>query len=159
MGLQLRALLGACGRWTLRLGPRPSCSPRMAGNAEPPPAGSARPQDRRSRSCWAGGARVWEDGEHPAKKVKSDGDEERRGKLPKRKIVLLMAYSGKGYHGMQVWPPGKRRVPRGLGAGAAAVEAVGPAGFRCRPKQLSLVLLHASCCLPSGPALPLTTGI
>lgn len=101
MGLQLRALLGACGRWTLRLGPRPSCSPRMAGNAEPPPAGSARPQDRRSRSCWAGGARVWEDGEHPAKKVKSDGDEERRGKLPKRKIVLLMAYSGKGYHGMQ----------------------------------------------------------
>uniref|UniRef100_A0A2K5J6D6 Pseudouridine synthase I TruA alpha/beta domain-containing protein n=1 Tax=Colobus angolensis palliatus TaxID=336983 RepID=A0A2K5J6D6_COLAP len=76
-------------------------SPRMAGNAEPPPAGSARPQDRRSRSCWAGGVRVWEDGEHPAKKVKSGGDEERRGKLPKRKIVLLMAYSGKGYHGMQ----------------------------------------------------------
>ncbi|XP_011816761.1 PREDICTED: tRNA pseudouridine synthase A, mitochondrial [Colobus angolensis palliatus] len=73
----------------------------MAGNAEPPPAGSARPQDRRSRSCWAGGVRVWEDGEHPAKKVKSGGDEERRGKLPKRKIVLLMAYSGKGYHGMQ----------------------------------------------------------
>ncbi|PNJ17131.1 PUS1 isoform 10, partial [Pongo abelii] len=70
----------------------------MAGNAAPPPAGSACPQDLRS---WAGGDRVWEDGEHPAKKLKSGGDEERRGKLPKRKIVLLMAYSGKGYHGMQ----------------------------------------------------------
>lgn len=107
-------------------------SPRMAGNAEPPPAGAACPQDRRSCSGWAGGDRVWEDGEHPAKKLKSGGDEERREKLPKRKIVLLMAYSGKGYHGMQVWPPGKRQVPRGLGAGAAAGEAVGPAGFRCR---------------------------
>ncbi|XP_078193935.1 pseudouridylate synthase 1 homolog isoform X5 [Callithrix jacchus] len=74
----------------------------MAGNAElPSPAGSARPQDRRSRSGRAGGVRVWEDGEHPAKKLKSGGDEERRGKLPKRKVVLLMAYSGKGYHGMQ----------------------------------------------------------
>ncbi|PNI16059.1 PUS1 isoform 9, partial [Pan troglodytes] len=101
MGLQLRALLGVFGRWTLRLGPRPSCSPRMAGNAEPPPAGAACPQDRRSCSGWAGGDRVWEDGEHPAKKLKSGGDEERREKLPKRKIVLLMAYSGKGYHGMQ----------------------------------------------------------
>nr|XP_054095125.1 pseudouridylate synthase 1 homolog isoform X1 [Callithrix jacchus] len=79
-------------------------SPRMAGNAElPSPAGSARPQDRRSRSGRAGGVRVWEDGEHPAKKLKSGGDEERRGKLPKRKVVLLMAYSGKGYHGMQEW--------------------------------------------------------
>ncbi|PNI16057.1 PUS1 isoform 7, partial [Pan troglodytes] len=73
----------------------------MAGNAEPPPAGAACPQDRRSCSGWAGGDRVWEDGEHPAKKLKSGGDEERREKLPKRKIVLLMAYSGKGYHGMQ----------------------------------------------------------
>ncbi|XP_032126764.1 tRNA pseudouridine synthase A isoform X4 [Cebus imitator] len=102
MGLPLRALLGACRPWTLRLGPRPRCSPRMAGNAElPSPAGSARPQDRRSRSGRAGGVRVWEDGEHPAKKLKSGGDEERRGKLPKRKVVLLVAYSGKGYHGMQ----------------------------------------------------------
>ncbi|XP_078193939.1 pseudouridylate synthase 1 homolog isoform X10 [Callithrix jacchus] len=102
MGLPLRALLGACRLWTLRLGPRAPCSPRMAGNAElPSPAGSARPQDRRSRSGRAGGVRVWEDGEHPAKKLKSGGDEERRGKLPKRKVVLLMAYSGKGYHGMQ----------------------------------------------------------
>ncbi|XP_054095126.1 pseudouridylate synthase 1 homolog isoform X4 [Callithrix jacchus] len=104
MGLPLRALLGACRLWTLRLGPRAPCSPRMAGNAElPSPAGSARPQDRRSRSGRAGGVRVWEDGEHPAKKLKSGGDEERRGKLPKRKVVLLMAYSGKGYHGMQEW--------------------------------------------------------
>ncbi|KAI2568749.1 pseudouridine synthase 1, partial [Homo sapiens] len=73
----------------------------MAGNAEPPPAGAACPQDRRSCSGRAGGDRVWEDGEHPAKKLKSGGDEERREKPPKRKIVLLMAYSGKGYHGMQ----------------------------------------------------------
>ncbi|XP_058850565.1 pseudouridylate synthase 1 homolog isoform X1 [Acipenser ruthenus] len=28
-------------------------------------------------------------------------DEEEQKKLPKRKVVLLMAYSGKGYHGMQ----------------------------------------------------------
>lgn len=29
-------------------------------------------------------------------------DKEEQKKLPKRKVVLLMAYSGKGYHGMQV---------------------------------------------------------
>ncbi|KAK2103005.1 hypothetical protein P7K49_020672 [Saguinus oedipus] len=99
----------------------------MAGNAElPSPAGSARPQDRRSRSGRAGGVRVWEDGEHPAKKLRSGGDEERRGKLPKRKVVLLMAYSGKGYHGMQVRPPGKRRVPRGVIGPAPPVRS-GPA--------------------------------
>ncbi|KAF2978531.1 hypothetical protein EK904_013388 [Melospiza melodia maxima] len=48
--------------------------------------------------------RVEENG-HPSKKLKSDADEEdtedQNKKLPKRKIVLLMAYSGKGYHGMQ----------------------------------------------------------
>lgn len=40
---------------------------------------------------------------HIRKKLKSDveqtGDER---KLPKRKVVLLLAYSGKGYYGMQV---------------------------------------------------------
>lgn len=47
-----------------------------------------------------------EENGHPNKKLKSDADEEdaedQNKKLPKRKIVLLMAYSGKGYHGMQV---------------------------------------------------------
>ncbi|NXP88409.1 TRUA synthase, partial [Passerina amoena] len=46
-----------------------------------------------------------EENGHPSKKLKSDADEEdaedQNKKLPKRKIVLLMAYSGKGYHGMQ----------------------------------------------------------
>lgn len=36
--------------------------------------------------------------ENEAKKLKTD--EEKR--FPKRKVVLLMAYSGKGYYGMQV---------------------------------------------------------
>ncbi|KAL0610359.1 tRNA pseudouridine synthase A [Plecturocebus cupreus] len=130
MGLPLRALLGACRQWTLRLGPRPPCSPRMAGNAElPSPAGSARPQDRRSRSSRAGGVRVWEDGEHPAKKLRSGGDEERRGKLPKRKVVLLMAYSGKGYHGMQ--------------------RNVGSSQFRTIEDDLVSALVRAGC-IPEG---------
>uniref|UniRef100_A0A8C9U9V4 Pseudouridylate synthase 1 homolog n=3 Tax=Carduelinae TaxID=37599 RepID=A0A8C9U9V4_SERCA len=46
-----------------------------------------------------------EENGHQNKKLKSDADEEdaedQNKKLPKRKIVLLMAYSGKGYHGMQ----------------------------------------------------------
>ncbi|KAE8634891.1 hypothetical protein XENTR_v10002459 [Xenopus tropicalis] len=37
---------------------------------------------------------------HQAKKFKAD-QEELSKKHPKRKVVLLMAYSGKGYHGMQ----------------------------------------------------------
>jgi len=40
------------------------------------------------------------------KRLKRDAGEEdvedQNKKSPKRKIVLLMAYSGKGYHGMQV---------------------------------------------------------
>lgn len=47
-----------------------------------------------------------EENGHQNKRLKSDADEEdaedQNKKLPKRKIVLLMAYSGKGYHGMQV---------------------------------------------------------
>lgn len=41
--------------------------------------------------------------DHQTKKLKTDEDqtaEEKR--FPKRKVVLLMAYSGKGYYGMQV---------------------------------------------------------
>lgn len=37
--------------------------------------------------------------EHEDKKLKSDQDEK---KYPKKKVALLMAYSGKGYYGMQV---------------------------------------------------------
>lgn len=67
----------------------------MAGNVQAPaPVGAAREQDRK--------ARIWEDAEQQAKKLKSSPDAEPHRKLPKRKIVLLMAYSGKGYHGMQV---------------------------------------------------------
>ncbi|XP_009554046.1 pseudouridylate synthase 1 homolog isoform X1 [Cuculus canorus] len=46
-----------------------------------------------------------EENGHPNKRFKSDAGEddaeEQSKKSPKRKIVLLMAYSGKGYHGMQ----------------------------------------------------------
>ncbi|XP_076208970.1 pseudouridylate synthase 1 homolog isoform X1 [Aptenodytes patagonicus] len=46
-----------------------------------------------------------EENGHPNKRLRRDADEEdaeeRNKKSPKRKIVLLMAYSGKGYHGMQ----------------------------------------------------------
>ncbi|XP_068268629.1 pseudouridylate synthase 1 homolog isoform X2 [Nyctibius grandis] len=46
-----------------------------------------------------------EENGHQIKRLKRDADEEdaedQNKKSPKRKIVLLMAYSGKGYHGMQ----------------------------------------------------------
>lgn len=48
-----------------------------------------------------------------------EGDAEEQSKrTPKRKIVLLMAYSGKGYHGMQVRgvQGERRRRPGGRGA-------------------------------------------
>lgn len=80
----------------------------MAGKAEAPalaPVGTRPQQDRRAGSGWQGAGRVWEDTEQPAKKLKSSADGEPPRKLPKRKIVLLMAYSGKGYHGMQVSGP------------------------------------------------------
>ncbi|XP_074061330.1 pseudouridylate synthase 1 homolog [Macrotis lagotis] len=48
------------------------------------------------------GLKKWEETEPQAKRLKnSEEEEEHSKKLPKRKIVLLMAYSGKGYHGMQ----------------------------------------------------------
>uniref|UniRef100_A0A8C8Z2K3 tRNA pseudouridine synthase A n=1 Tax=Prolemur simus TaxID=1328070 RepID=A0A8C8Z2K3_PROSS len=72
----------------------------MAGNVEAPaPAGPRHPPDRRTRGGRPGGARAWEDAEHQAKRPRGSEDERRR--LPKRKIVLLVAYAGKGYHGMQ----------------------------------------------------------
>lgn len=37
--------------------------------------------------------------EHEGKKLKTEQDER---KYPKKKVALLMAYSGKGYYGMQV---------------------------------------------------------
>ncbi|XP_012586679.1 PREDICTED: tRNA pseudouridine synthase A, mitochondrial isoform X3 [Condylura cristata] len=72
----------------------------MAGTAPTPtpaPTGGPPEQARKARS-WPG-ARTWEETEQVAKKLKSEG--EQHPKLPKRKVVLLMAYSGKGYHGMQ----------------------------------------------------------
>ncbi|XP_062942495.1 pseudouridylate synthase 1 homolog isoform X2 [Cynocephalus volans] len=74
----------------------------MAGNGRAPsPGGAQRLQDQKARSGLPGAARFWEEAEPQAKRLRSSEAEERQGKLPKRKIVLLMAYSGKGYHGMQ----------------------------------------------------------
>lgn len=40
---------------------------------------------------------------HVAKRLKSEGEQaEDEKKYPKKKVVLLLAYSGKGYYGMQV---------------------------------------------------------
>ncbi|XP_064210101.1 pseudouridylate synthase 1 homolog [Anguilla rostrata] len=43
----------------------------------------------------------WGDVEHIGKKLKANPDEPDVRKFPKRKVVLLLAYSGKGYYGMQ----------------------------------------------------------
>nr|XP_028566123.1 tRNA pseudouridine synthase A isoform X1 [Podarcis muralis] len=44
-----------------------------------------------------------EENGHETKRIKTSGEEVEDGvkRFPKRKVVLLMAYSGKGYHGMQ----------------------------------------------------------
>lgn len=86
----------------------------MAGNAKSPaPMVARQEQEKKARCGWQGGARVWEETEPQTKKLKSCEVGEPH-KPPKRKVVLLMAYSGKGYHGMQVsaaalgtwvWPP------------------------------------------------------
>uniref|UniRef100_A0A671FKM3 Pseudouridine synthase 1 n=1 Tax=Rhinolophus ferrumequinum TaxID=59479 RepID=A0A671FKM3_RHIFE len=74
----------------------------MAGNAKSPaPVVARQEQDKKARCGWQGGARVWEETEPQTKKLKSCEDGEPHRKPPKRKIVLLLAYSGKGYHGMQ----------------------------------------------------------
>lgn len=80
----------------------------MAGNAKAPASvGARQEQDKKARCGWQGGARIWEESEQQTKKLRASSGGEPRRKLPKRKIVLLMAYSGKGYHGMQV-----RGLPR-----------------------------------------------
>ncbi|KAK2491002.1 hypothetical protein MC885_012810 [Smutsia gigantea] len=107
MGLPgLRAAAGAlrraCGAWIPRPGPYRFCWPPMAGIGKAPvPVGTRQEQDRKAPSGWQGRARAWEEPEQQAKKLKSSADGEQHRKLPKRKIVLLLAYSGKGYHGMQ----------------------------------------------------------
>ncbi|XP_049721918.1 pseudouridylate synthase 1 homolog isoform X2 [Elephas maximus indicus] len=91
----------ACGAWSRRLGPpRFSLAP-MAQNLEVPV--SVRAKEEQDKKAWSlqGRVRVWEKTEQKAKKLKSDEDEGQSRKLPKRKVVLLLAYSGKGYHGMQ----------------------------------------------------------
>lgn len=110
----------------------------MAGNAEAAaPVGARQEQDRKVRSGRQGGARVWEETEQQAKKLKSSADGEPRRKLPKRKIVLLVAYSGKGYHGMQVRGLGRLQLlagPRcGFGRGFG-VMIVQRGGLRQRRK-------------------------
>ncbi|CAI5797303.1 tRNA pseudouridine synthase A isoform X2 [Podarcis lilfordi] len=44
-----------------------------------------------------------EENGHETKRIKTSGEEVEDGvkRFPKRKVVMLMAYSGKGYHGMQ----------------------------------------------------------
>lgn len=43
------------------------------------------------------------DDKHEDKKIKTDQEEQNIDrKYPKKKVALLMAYSGKGYYGMQV---------------------------------------------------------
>ncbi|XP_012586677.1 PREDICTED: tRNA pseudouridine synthase A, mitochondrial isoform X1 [Condylura cristata] len=94
------ALRSACEAWTPCPRRHHFWGPRMAGTAPTPtpaPTGGPPEQARKARS-WPG-ARTWEETEQVAKKLKSEG--EQHPKLPKRKVVLLMAYSGKGYHGMQ----------------------------------------------------------
>lgn len=91
------ALLRAWGRWTARPGLRVRCLSLMAGK-EASPAPAAHPP-RKARGDW-----VWEEAQNPSKRLRGgevEVQEQPLRKLPKRKIVLLMAYSGKGYHGMQ----------------------------------------------------------
>lgn len=81
------------------------------------PVGTKQEQDRKVRRGWQGAARIWEETEQQAKRLRSSEGGGQHRKLPKRKVVLLVAYSGKGYHGMQV------RAPAGwagvLGAGTS----------------------------------------
>ncbi|XP_056389156.1 pseudouridylate synthase 1 homolog [Hyla sarda] len=56
--------------------------------------------ETRKSSCLQEESEVLEENGHDAKRFKVDPEEQNK-KYPKRKVVLLMAYSGKGYHGMQ----------------------------------------------------------
>ncbi|XP_038619093.1 tRNA pseudouridine synthase A [Tachyglossus aculeatus] len=93
----------ACGSWTQLKGLlRCLRRPPMAEGPKSPPAGGDEPEGR-IRSAGGGGGETPEETGHRAKRFKCSHREEgeQNKKLPKRKIVLLMAYSGKGYYGMQ----------------------------------------------------------
>lgn len=105
-------------------GLRAAAAKRLSGGGE----GPGRPEEngRQSKRLKGGGG---------------EEEEEQGKKSPKRKIVLLMAYSGKGYHGMQVrgqhrTAPGRPWGPRGWqerggGLGAASpAAAAGTSGCR-----------------------------
>ncbi|XP_027699865.1 tRNA pseudouridine synthase A isoform X2 [Vombatus ursinus] len=73
----------------------------VPGKAEPASVASEAPGNK-VRGSKDRELKKWEETEPRAKRLKnSEEEEEHSKKLPKRKIVLLMAYSGKGYHGMQ----------------------------------------------------------
>ncbi|XP_012386326.3 pseudouridylate synthase 1 homolog [Dasypus novemcinctus] len=96
------ALWGPCGLRTLRLGPRRPGSPPMAERVPTPPAGRAEERGGKAGPGRQGRGRPWEEPEPEVKKPRPGAQAERPGpKPPKRKVVLLLAYSGKGYHGMQ----------------------------------------------------------
>ena len=108
----------------------------MAEKAEAPaPVGTRQELDKKARSGWQGGGRAWEDTEQPAKKLKSGADGEPPRKLPKRKIVMLLAYSGKGYHGMQVGGPSPLRLARDRAAVPGRASR-GPASGKGRKAAL-----------------------
>lgn len=97
--------------------------------------GTRQELDKKARSGWQGGGRAWEDTEQPAKKLKSGADGEPPRKLPKRKIVMLLAYSGKGYHGMQVGGPSPLRLARDRAAVPGRASR-GPASGKGRKAAL-----------------------
>ncbi|XP_072456872.1 pseudouridylate synthase 1 homolog isoform X2 [Notamacropus eugenii] len=67
-----------------------------------PMAGATEDPGNNVRGSRDRGLKKWEEAEPQAKRPKTGEEEETHSmKIPKRKIVLLMAYSGKGYHGMQ----------------------------------------------------------
>lgn len=100
-------------------GLRAAAAKRLSGGGE----GPGRPEEngRQSKRLKGGGG---------------EEEEEQGKKSPKRKIVLLMAYSGKGYHGMQV--RGQHRTAPGR-----------PWGLRpqqLRWEQAGAVAPGAECC-------------
>ncbi|XP_072000521.1 pseudouridylate synthase 1 homolog [Engystomops pustulosus] len=56
--------------------------------------------ETRKSSCLQEESEALGENGHDAKRLKVDPEEQNK-RHPKRKVVLLMAYSGKGYHGMQ----------------------------------------------------------
>lgn len=79
------------------------------------------------------------------------GSEDRR--YPKKKVALLLAYSGKGYYGMQVPPPaGLPRVlpsvPLGL-TGVLPQRNPGSSEFRTIEDDLVAALVQSGCIPPN----------